>query len=72
MGGLGQRKKGPELLNLSQVCLKISTNQVIIIIIIITSTDACPVPCGLGLAEREGARALTLPGGLALRGLNHE
>lgn len=50
-GGWDKRKKGQELLNLSQVSLKISMNQVITII---TSADICPVPCGLGLLEREG------------------
>lgn len=64
MGGLGQTKKGPELLNLSQVCLKISVNQVITII---TSAAQCHV--GWVCLKR---RALALPGSLALKGLIHE
>lgn len=61
MGGLDQRKKKqPELLNLSQVCLNISINQVIIIIIIvttITSADVVSAICKLGLDERRGGHS---------------
>lgn len=51
---LGQRTKEPELLNLAQVCVKISINQVIMVIIIITSGDVCPAPRGAGLATEGG------------------